>query len=242
MNNNLIHYNDNSKPLIFLGSSVSMNKLTDVCDNFNIQIAGILDNDYWGVTKTVCEIPVIGSEEILKDPNLLLHYRNQYNFFCATNWLPMKDQISIRNAKKRKKLLNIINECQLSCISLIDSSSKISSYSRIGKGVFIDSFVLIEPNVEISDYSTIYAYAAIGHGTKVGNNSVIQRKCSIASDCNLEEEVYMGTAVNALKQKANFGKNTFIHEGIYIRRGTIQGEEVSMKGDNLRRVHGDYVD
>jgi hypothetical protein len=46
----------------------------------------------------------------------------------------------------------------------------------------------------------------------------------------------MGISVKAFKSGAVFGRGSFIHEGIYIRRGTIENEVVSMNGANTKRV------
>ena len=224
------HINNNTRPLIFLGTSANMTKLVDICDQAGIKIAGIIDNDYYGNTKFIQGIPVIDSEENI----------NQYqdcNFFCAVNWLPANDPVLVRNRDKRKRLIDLIDSKELNCISLVDSYSRVSSTATIGRGVYIDAFVLVESLAEIHDYVSIYAYTGIGHHTIVERNTVIQRHCSIAGGCVFEHDTFIGTAVKALKTNAVFGFNTFIHEGIYIRRGTIPDEIVSLNGGNRSRVY-----
>lgn len=224
------HINNNTKPLIFLGTSANMTKLVDICDLVGIQVAGIIDSDYYGNTELIQGIPVIDSEENISK------YQD-YNFFCAVNWLPSQDPISIRNRDKRIRLINLIDSKELNCISLVDPYARVSSTSVIGRGVYIDAFVLIESLAEIHDYVSIYAYTGIGHHTIVERNTVMQRHCSIAGGCVFEHDTFIGTAVKALKTNAVFGSNTFIHEGIYIRRGTISNEIVSLNSGNRSRVY-----
>ena len=234
--------NDNSKPLIFLGSSHAINKLTDVCEYYGIEIAGIIDKDYWGNTSTICDIPVIDSEEAFNNSSTLDNYRQNYNFFCATNWIPNNEEIAKRNRVKRLDLLGLIDQLNLNCVSLIDPTAKLSRHATIGRGVFIDSYVLVEPKVIIGDFTNIYAYSGLGHSSRFDRNCVVQRHCSIAGDCIFEHDTFLGTAVKALKPGAVFGPRTFVHEGVYIRRGTIENEEVSITGNNLKRVQAYYVD
>lgn len=208
----------------------------DLCSFYNIEIAGIIDNDYWGNTADLSGIPVIDTETSFDDPVKLQHYRDNYNFFCATNWAPESDAVTVRNKNKRMQLIDLLDQHQLDCISLIDPSARISSSATIEPGVYIDAFVLIETSAEIHKHAHVYAFTGIGHHTIVMRNCVIQRHCSIAGDCVFEPNTYVGTAVKALKTGAVFGSNTFIHEAVYIRRGTVSNETVKFNGNNMSRV------
>lgn len=226
-----LHINDNSKPLIIVGTSSNLTKVLDICNLFGIKIAGIIDDDYYGNTKTFLDIPVIDTLDHLGQ------YQNTHNFFCGINWLPLTDPVSVRNKNKRINYINELIANNIKCISLIDPLTRIASSATIGHGVFVDAFVLVETEVTVGDFVNIYAYTGIGHHTEIKQNTVFQRHCSIAGDCVFEENVFVGTAVKALKTGATFGANTFIHEGIYIRRGTVPDEIVSIQGKNLSRVN-----
>jgi carbonic anhydrase/acetyltransferase-like protein (isoleucine patch superfamily) len=218
-----------------------MEKYTDLCDDHDITIHGIIDSDYWGNTDSVCGVPVVDSEESFNDLDKLNYYRNNFNFFCATNWAPLPDSGSIRNREKRTKLINLIQQHSLNCITLVDTfSTKITKTLDIGHGVYIDGYVNIEPKVTIGNFTNIYSHAHIGHDSVIGKNCVVQRVACLASNCTVEDEVFMGISAKCFKSGATFGKGTFIHEGIYIRRGTVENEVVSMNGKNTKRVV-DYI-
>ena len=89
----MLPVNDNSKPLILIGSNSKMFFLQDMCDELNITIAGIIDNDYYGNTKEINGIPVIDTELNFNDPDQLEYYKNNYNFFLAVNWHPYADPV-----------------------------------------------------------------------------------------------------------------------------------------------------
>jgi hypothetical protein len=58
----------------------------------------------------------------------------------------------------------------------------------------------------------------------------------VTEACTVGNDSYFGLCSKALKVGATFGANTFIHEAIYIRRGTLENEIVSMTGTNTKRV------
>jgi carbonic anhydrase/acetyltransferase-like protein (isoleucine patch superfamily) len=227
--------------LIFLGSNSIMEKYTDLCEEHDIKVHGIIDSDYWGNTDSICDTPVVDSEESFKDADKLEYYKNNFNFFCATNWTPLTDSVSIRNKTKRHKLINLTNQYSFNCISLVDTfSTKITKSIDVGYGVYIDGYVNLEPKVTIGNFTNIYSHAHIGHNTVIGKNCVIQRVACLASECTVKDEVFMGIAAKCFKSGSTFSQGTFIHEGIYIRRGTIENEIVSMNGKNTKRVF-DYI-
>jgi acetyltransferase-like isoleucine patch superfamily enzyme len=236
------HINNNTKPLIFLGSNVAMYKLSEVCDMYGIKIHGIIDNDYFGNTEQICDIPVIDSEESLKDLTKLNYYKDNFNFFCAVNWLPENDTIQKRNRDKRRTLINLIDDLNLNCVSLIDPYARVSKYASVGKGTFIDGSVMIEHHVTVGDFVSIYSNSDIGHGSKIGRNCVFQRQVTLTSNSRVGPDCFFGMCVRALRPHGEYGENTFIQEGIYIRRHTVANEIVSTNGKNMRRVISNFVD
>ncbi len=236
------HFNNTSKPLIFLGSSVALYKQLEVCENVGISVHGIIDQDYYRNTEHLCDLPVIDGQDCFKDPERLNYYRENFNFFCATNWTPESSLVQIRNREKRKELIDIIDHYNLPCISIIDPRSRISRYAQVGRGCFIDGDVMIEHHVTIGDYVNIYCNNDIGHGSVIGRNCVLQRQCMIAGESVLEDDVFMAMRVTALKYGARYGTGSFIQEGIYLRRGTVPGEVVSLRTENPSRVVGQYIE
>jgi acetyltransferase-like isoleucine patch superfamily enzyme len=85
-------------------------------------------------------------------------------------------------------------------------------------------------------FATIYGQCHIGHDTKIGKNTVIQRRCVVAGELTIESDVFVSSCVCILKNHSTIGQGTFIHECVYLRRGTVPGEVVSLQGANLRRV------
>jgi carbonic anhydrase/acetyltransferase-like protein (isoleucine patch superfamily) len=230
------HINCNKRPLIFLGSNVVMNQLKEVCEDHDIKIHGIIDDDYYGSKTDICGIPVIDSEKSFLDQDQLNFYKTNFNFFCATNWIPEKNPVQERNREKRNNLIGLLDQYQLPVISLIDNKANVSKYATIGRGVFIDAICNVEPDVVIDDYVWIGWASGIGHGTRIERNCVIQRQVWTGGFCHFEPECFVGIGAKTLKTRARFGKGTWIQEMVYIKRGTVPGEIVGLEGTNTRRV------
>lgn len=224
------------KPVIFLGSSWVMEILTEICDENKIPIAGIIDSDYFGNTDRVCNIAVIDSESCFEDSSKLDYYKKNFVFFCAVNWQPVNSEINRRNQIKRQKYIDLIRQHGLECTNIIDQRVKISPSAKLGTGIYIGDFVTIEPRVQIEDFVNIFAQCHIGHDCFVGTNTVIQRRCAIAGEIRIESNVFISSNVCLMKGHSCISQGTFIHECLYLRRGTVPNEIVSLQGSNLRRV------
>jgi acetyltransferase-like isoleucine patch superfamily enzyme len=236
------HINDNSLPLIFLGSNCVLEMYVQLCDSLGIKIHGIIDKDYFGNTDQIEGIKVIDSQDSFNNKDLLNYYKQNYNFFCAVNWTPVLNDVAVRDKEKRHHLIDLIDHHQLNCISLVDKNAVLPMSTKIGRGCFIDKYIDILPRVSIGDFTNLYTLSHIGHDTTIGRNCVIQRYCAVPSYAQLENNVFFSSAVKALKNSVTFGENTFIHEGIYIKRGTVKNETVSMYGKNLQRLVSQYVE
>lgn len=230
------YINCNQRPLLFLGCNRAILILKELCEEHNIEIAGIIDSDYFSNYKDLEGIPFVGTEDWFNDPKKLEYYQNNYNFFCASNWTPEDNPVQKRNRNKRRNLINMLDSFELKVISLIDPRSNVSKYANIGKGVFIDAMCNIEPGVQIDDYVNIMWGCGIGHHTVIERNCVIQRQVWTGGFCHFEEECFIGIGAKTLKQKARFGKDTWIQEMVYIKRGTVPGEVVGFEGNNQKRV------
>jgi len=229
--------NDNSRPLVFLGSNAAIWFLTDTCEQHGIQVAGIIDSDYFGNTDQIEGVPVIDTELVFADPERLAYYKNTYNFFIATNWLADRDPIQVRNRLKRQRLIDLIEQHDLPCISLVDQSAKVHRTTRIGRGVFVDGFAYVSAFNEIEDFVSIFAYSALGHHNRIGKNSVIQRQSGIKDDNVIESEVYIGLHSQIFGDHLTIASGTVIHPCMAIRRSTAPNEVVSLAGKDLRKIY-----
>ena len=228
------HINNTDRPLLFLGSNSVLEKYTELCEELGIVVEGLLDNDYWGNTESLCGVRVIDTELNIDK------YINDYNFFCATNWSPITDPVTTRNRQKRHNLLALIRDKNIQCISLVDPTARISKYSKLGRGCFVDCHVMVESGSTVGDFTNIYGQVQVGHNTTIGENCVLQRAVGLASAQTLENDVYLSSGVKALKPGVKLGRGTFVHELVYLARGTVANEVVQFGTNNTKRVERPY--
>jgi acetyltransferase-like isoleucine patch superfamily enzyme len=224
------------RPLIFLGTNSAMQIYLETCAENKIPVHGIIDQDYYGNTDKLWKVPVIDTQQCFQDPDRARYYRDNFVFFCATNWMPMADKPTTRNRQKRHELLQIIDQNNLKCANIIDQRSKVSPSAQLGQGVFVAEWVVVEPDVVIEDHVCVWSHSVVGHDSRVGRNSVIQRHCTIVSHVTMEENVYLGMSVRLYKSYATLKKNTFVHECVYLKRSTLPNEIIGLHSQNPRRV------
>ena len=191
-----------------------------------LSVAGIIDHDYYGNTKDIKGIPIIGTElEIDK-------WRNDYDFFIATNTSP--DPGHARDVDKRKKLIALVEEQNINCINLIDPTVHIGSNVTLGNGLYIGYNTCIEHGVSIDSFCQIYYHVGIGHDCQFGKNTVIQRKCGLGN-VTMGNNVYVGMWTNIFTAKhITIGDNAVINQALWVTRDVAPGEHVKLTRDAIR--------
>jgi carbonic anhydrase/acetyltransferase-like protein (isoleucine patch superfamily) len=230
--------NDNSKPLILLGSPLGLWFIADVCTRNNIKIHGIIDNDYFGNKEHIENVPVIDTEKSFEDPGKVEYYKENFNFFNAVPWAGQNnDPVHLRDYQKRCKFIDLIEKHDLNCITIVDHTAIVHPTNKIGKNVFIDCYCYISAYNDIGDYTSIYAFSAIAHHNKLGKNCVMQRRSGVHAYNTLEDDVYVGLQVQVWGENLLVKKGTVIHPLLGLNRNTEENELISIAGKDLRRVY-----
>lgn len=107
----------------------------------------------------------------------------------------------------REKIFNLIVEKGKKVISLINSTAKISSFARIGEGVFINRNV------------TVNALA------NVGNNVILNTGCIIEHECDINDNVHVAPGA-VIAGNVKIGTGTFIGANAVVKQGVIIGRNV----------------
>lgn len=229
--------NDNSRPLIFIGSNYHLCFFTDACELHGITVHGIIDGDYFENTDELEGVPFIDTETSFDDPIKLEYYKNNFHFFLATNWVADNDVISVRNKQKRDRLIAIIDKYNLPCINLVDPTARVHKSAALGKNIFIDAVCYIAPKSSIGDFTNLFTGAGIGYNNQIGRSCVFQRHSGTMNDNIIEDEVYFGLHSQESKGGLRIRRGTVIHPCLMIRRDTEENEVISLVGKDLRRIY-----
>ncbi len=107
----------------------------------------------------------------------------------------------------------------------IHSSAIISSDAKIGKGVKIGPYCVVEGDVVLEDNVELKSHVVVESGTEIGENTVIYPFACIGG--RPQDLKY-----NNEKTKLIIGKNNQIRESCLIHRGTVSGNDSTIIGDN----------
>lgn len=232
------------KPLIFLGSSIAISIYIECCEQLGINVAGIIDGDYYGNTPSIEGIPVVDGHDAFSDQEKINYYRENFNFFCAVNWTPVRDEVSTRNKQKRDDFISLAQQHNLPVISLIDPRAMVSKTAKIGQGCFVGGLCVIEPHSVLEDFSTAWYNSTVSHHSVLGFNSVLQRWAGMMGSVQIKDNVYISVYVYLGKGNIKVDSNSWIQPGIMVFRDVDKDEIVAVNGKNTRKIYtmGSYVE
>jgi acetyltransferase-like isoleucine patch superfamily enzyme len=177
-----------SKQLVFLGASANISIYAETASRQGISIAGIVDQDYFGNTDVICDIPVIGSEETFFKSNY-----NDYFIFIGSNCSPHSTHA--RDTNKRLNFMKLIKQFNIKPINLVDPSAIVSNSAILGSGIFIGSNVTVEPHCAINDFVQLFYNVSVGYGSSVGENSSIQNNSTLIAHIGTNSFVGMTSKI-----------------------------------------------
>lgn len=222
------------KPLIYLGCTSNLGVFNFVCQQNNIPIHGIIDNDYWGNTAELHGVPVIGGESTFDFESA----RNHYNFFIASSVIPVVP----RDRAKRLAFIDLINQHNLTCQTLIDRDSRVYSGAVVEPGAFVGFQSAVSNNAVVKAHSQLTSYAALGHDSILGQNSVLERRALAISDVEIGNNVHIGAGVICINHAGiHIGDNSVVHPGIVLMRDVEPNEVVCIGGKNTRRIYKNVI-
>lgn len=223
-----------SKPLIFLGSNSNISLFSETAEEMGIPVFGIIDDQYYGNTQSIAEVPIVGSEKTFDFEN----NKNQYQFFVASSVIPKFEGSKIR----RLEFINLCNRHQLPLATLRNKISQVSKSVIVHPGTYIGFCAAIGHGCELLPHSQIHTHALLAHDSILGINSVIERTALVSGNCVIKENAHIGfgSAISKLGG-AVIGKNAVIHPRLTVLRDVEDNEIVSLAGDNTRKIYGKVV-
>lgn len=114
---------------------------------------------------------------------------------------------------------------------MISPHAIIDPTAKLGKGVHVGPFTTIGPDVTIGDNTWIGSHVVVKGIATIGANNKIFQFASIGEDC--QDKKYNGEPT-----ELRIGDNNVFREGCSVHRGTVQGGNVTLIGnDNLFMIN-----
>ena len=93
----------------------------------------------------------------------------------------------------RKKLVGTLKQKGAKFFTLIHPTAIISGSARLGEGVVICPFSMVNADVRLGDFILLNIFASVAHDVHVGSHSVLCPYATINGFAKLDEEVFMAT-------------------------------------------------
>ena len=169
--------NDNSKPLIFLGSNSALWFISDICRRHNIKVHGIIDSDYFGNKAHLDNIPVIDSELVFENPTTLQYYHN-------LNCISLVDKTSVvHETNIIGKNVLIDSFCCVSAYNTIGDFTSIYAYAAIGHHNVIGRNCIIQRQSGVHMSNILEENVYVGLSTQVFGDHLTLKKGTIVHPC-----------------------------------------------------------
>lgn len=223
------------RPVIFLGASTNLDVPLRIARLSGLEVAGIVDSDYYGNTQEIMNLPVLGSEHQFDWDQA----RTRYSFFIAQSF----STTSARNMTKRLAYIDLIKQHDLKCANLIHPHSEIYDSVELGQGCFVGYCSGISHKVAIGDHSQMHSFSIYGHDTNIGQNCCFNSYVMISAHITVGNNVIAmpGSAVVRTKGDTTIGDHAIIHPKVTVARSVDPYEIVSLAGDNTRRIYGEVI-
>lgn len=105
--------------------------------------------------------------------------------------------------------------------SLIHPNARISKWVDVGEGSIITAGCIITVDIEIGIHAQLNLDCTVGHNTKIGDYFTAAPSVNISGDCNIGNQVYMGTG-SAIKQGVSICDNVVIGMGAMVTKDIVE--------------------
>ncbi len=175
------------------------------------EIIGITDPDKVKGSM-ICGFPVLGDDSCL-------HQIYESGVIYAHVTVGTIGDFSLR-----KKLIRLAEEIGFELVSVIDPSSLISQYVKLGKMIYVGKSAVINSMVTINDYCIINTKAVVEHGCFLENHVHIAPSAALAGDIYIGHSTHIG--INAtLLQGIHIGNHCIIGAGSTVL-GNVQDSQI----------------
>lgn len=215
---------NNTRPLILVGARSNFGDIISIAGKLGITIHGILDKYFYGNTAEFSGIPVIGNEDWLldRDNQLAQTWKQDYDFFVSSWWTGSQhlNDIGLNNEQVRIDRINLVEQAEVNVISLISPEVQMlpGTNLKFGKGIMVMSFVGLNDNITIGDYSIVEWAAALSHATHLGRNVLVGVR-ALLSSVTVEDNVRIGPGANIIGGMTNEKSSLIIGSGSTVWTG-----------------------
>jgi len=189
-----------NKNINIIGAGSYGEAILELANNCGFKVTGFYDDNKEKKEMLILGVPVLGSIDDLFAQNI-----EKKNF-----------AIAIGNNKIRRNILEKIRQKGGNTPSLIHSSAEVSSYAKIGNGVYIQPKSVIWTKVVIEDDCIVSPLSLICHHSIMKKGSFLSNLSSIGANIIIEENVFIGMGSTIMSGVKKIGKNSIVGAGSVV--------------------------
>lgn len=126
---------------------------------------------------------------------------------------------ALAGLKKPAKMLEMIHNYSIpkeKWMKFADSTAIIPyDYCEIGYDTFIGPLAQLSPNVKISNHTTLFGNAFVGHDTEIGEFCNLSNNCAVGSYVQIGTGVHIGTNCS-IRERVKIGDYSIIGAGSVV--------------------------
>ena len=189
------------KKVIIIGGGNHAKVVVDILRENNRDIHTILDDDENLIGKKLMGIEITAKISMLSELS-----KDKYEII-----------ISIGTPMIRKKIFNKIKNMGFEFANAIHPNADLAESVITGKGLVINSGVVVHPDVKLEDNIILGMNATVSNDSLVEKHVHISPGVHITGECKIEECVELGTGAMILPRN-KIGKNSVIGAGAVVNR------------------------
>lgn len=194
------------KQLIIVGSGGLAKELygyisQDISKGFlqNLEIKGFLDS-----SRSIFESSGINS--------VYLGSETEYSVNAEDVFL-----VAIGTPLIREKIFKKMQGMGVEFFSYVHSTSFVDESAKLGKGVIICPFSMVNGQAEIGDFTLMNIYSSVAHDSKVGKNSILSPYSTLNGEVIAGKGLFMGTRATILP-KVCIGNDCTLSAGVVVSK------------------------
>ncbi len=131
--------------------------------------------------------------------------------------------LGISNPKKKRKIVELMDERNAKFNSFIHPSAIIAQTSKIGRGCIIFPYSVCSCNSNLSDFITINLHSAVGHDVSIDSFTTVSSFVDLTGKVKVGKEVLIGSGARFLPS-VMIGDCSLIGAGAIIYKSVPKGK------------------
>lgn len=196
-----------------LGYEVAEYMRQDIENGFlqDVELRGVIDDEEDACRRSPITLPYLGT---------------------IRSYKPMLDEyvvLAIGQPSIKKEVVRQLQSVGSSFITYVHSSAYVSLSAKIGAGVLVCPFCVVNSGTVIEDFVMLNVFCSIGHGAVVGEFSVLSPYSALNGDSSIGSGCFLGTRATVFP-RTKTGNNCIVDSHSYVKFDTPDNSIITNRG------------